>query len=149
MRGSRCACISGAAKKKPDARQAARRAPPWSVAETEAPLALVLHWGELQWQHKEEVSQCTTLSCIATTFEWLLSAVFSIAVYALVSRPIRIGPASHVPVVMVAMGRCRLCEAPSIYAKNILNLISLRSMERLSLASTTIRAFVRVTAGSS
>ena len=84
---SRWACISGAVKKKPDVRQAARRAPPWSVAETEAPLALVLDWGELLGQHKKEVSQRTTSSCAATKFEWALVGSSFLAAFALVSCP--------------------------------------------------------------
>ena len=40
----------------------ARQAPPWSIAETEAPVALYLHQAELRRQRKEEVSQRTILA---------------------------------------------------------------------------------------
>jgi hypothetical protein len=73
-------------KKKPGATNA-RRAPPWSIAKTEAPLALFLHWGDVVIRRKEEVSQRTMLSCIATTFERLPPVVFSTTVvFALFSR---------------------------------------------------------------
>jgi hypothetical protein len=46
--------------KKPGATNA-RRAPPWSIAETDAPLALYLHSGAVTTSRKKGVSQRTIL----------------------------------------------------------------------------------------